>query len=243
MNAKLVKLSILMAVLVLFASGCGLIPWRGSGNIISETRPVSGFTAVELSGAGEATIIQDGSESITIETDDDVMQYVTSEVRGGVLYVGLEFNGLRSILPTHLNVTVHVADLEAITTSGAWKLQAESLETESLRTLISGTGSISIDSLAATRLESNISGAGEMEVAGQVTEQSVSISGTGQYKAGDLKCESVAISISGAGDATVWVSQSLDASVSGTGHVSYYGSPQVTFDQSGAGDIQGLGEK
>jgi hypothetical protein len=243
MNAKKLKIVLGMAVILLLVSACGLIPTRGSGNLISETRAVSGFEAVEFSGAGNVEIIQDGTESITIETDDNVMPYVETEVRGGTLYVGLDFNRLASIIPTKMNVTLHVVSLTGITASGAWDVHSESIETDSLQTLISGTGSIRIDLLTATDLVANISGAGEMEIAGQVPSQRIGISGTGQYLAGDLQSETVEIDISGAGDATLWVTESLDASVSGTGQVDYYGSPQVKFNGSGAGDVTGLGDK
>lgn len=243
MNAKYLKVSIGMVIILLLASACGIIPTRGSGNLVSETRDVSGFETVVFSGAGDVEIIQDGTESITIETDDDVMPYVETEVRGGTLYVGLDFDGIASILPTEMNVTLHVASLNGITASGAWSVHAESIETDSLEALISGTGSIRIDSLIATDLAADISGAGEFEIAGQVTSQHVGISGTGKYLAGDLQSETVKIDISGAGEATLWVTEMLDVTVSGTGQVDYYGRPQVSFDESGSGDINGLGDK
>ncbi|MBI4731193.1 MAG: DUF2807 domain-containing protein [Chloroflexi bacterium] len=243
MNAKYLKISVGMAVILLLASACGIIPTRGSGNLVSETREVSGFDAVVFSGAGDVEIIQDGTESITIETDDDVMQYVETVVRDGTLYVGLDFDGIASIIPTEMNVTLHVAALAGITASGAWSVHAESIETDSLEALISGAGSIRIDSLTATDLVADISGAGEFEIAGQVTSQRIGISGTGKYHAGDLQSEVVVIDISGAGEATLWVTESLDVTVSGTGQVDYYGRPQVSFDESGSGDINGLGDK
>ncbi len=245
MNTKLFKIYIGMAAILLTIGACSFdfIPTRGSGDLVSETRQVSGFTAVEFSGAGDVEIIQDGSESIIIETDDDVMEYVTSEVRGGTLFVGLDFDGRVSILPTKMRVTLHVIDLNTISTSGAWDIQAESFETDSLNATISGAGSLQIDSLSANTLEAEISGAGEFTLAGQVEEQHVAISGTGTYKAGDLESQSAVVEISGAGNATLWVIETLEVSISGTGHVDYYGSPQVNLDQSGVGEVNNLGEK
>jgi hypothetical protein len=243
MNTKHLTTMIGMTVLLLLASACGMLPSRGSGNLITETREVSGFDAVVFSGAGEVEIIQDGTESISIETDDDVMQYVETEVRGGTLYVGLEFHGIPSFYPTKMNVTLHVADLTSISTSGAWSVQAGSIETGSLEARISGTGSIRIDLLTATDLDVDISGAGEMEIAGQVPSQRIGISGTGKYLAGDLQSETVRIDISGAGNATVWATESLDVTISGTGQVDYYGSPRVSLNESGSGDLTSLGDK
>ena len=243
MNAKLLKVFTGMAVVLLLVSACGFIPTRGSGDLVTETREVSGFDAVQFSGAGDVEIIQDGTESITIETDDDVMEHVTTEVRGGTLYVGLDFDGPTSIIPTEMNVTLHVESLNEIGASGAWDVTAESLETGSLDANISGAGSIRIDTLTADDLTVDVSGAGEVEIGGEVSSARVSLSGAGKYHAGDLQSETTSIDISGAGEATVWATETLDVEVSGAGEVDYYGSPTVSFDQSGAGDIHSLGDK
>ena len=243
MNTKVLKISAGMAALLLFVSACTLFPTRGSGHLISETREVSGFDAVVFSGTGEVEIIQDGTESITIETDDDVMEFVETGIRSGTLYVGLEFNGAPSILPTKMRVTLHVITLTGVTASGAWDVRAASLETSKLEALISGTGGISIDLLTAEELVAEVSGSGRMDVAGEVGLQRFSISGSGQYHAGDLLSETAAVTISGSGEATLWVTGSLDVRISGAGRVEYYGQPMISFDESGSGTIKSLGDK
>src|SRR5918993_4416238 len=72
------------ALLVL--TGCSVV--NGSGQTKSETRPVSGFTGIELSGSGEVTIEQGEAESLTIEADDNVLPVLTSEVEDSVLRLG-----------------------------------------------------------------------------------------------------------------------------------------------------------
>ncbi len=230
-------------VLLLSASACGFLPRRGSGELVTETRAVSGFSAVEFSGLGEVEIIQDGSESITITTDDDVMPHVVTEVRGETLVVGFDFEGPISILPTRMEVTLHVDELDSIAATGAWRVHADSLEGTDLETLISGTGSIRIDQILVTDLRAEISGAGEMAIAGEVVSQYSAISGTGEYNAGDLKSESARVDISGSGETTLWVTVSLEVTVSGAGRIYYYGQPQVDFTKSGTGMLSSLGEK
>jgi hypothetical protein len=243
MNAKLLKVFVGMAVVVLLVSACGFIPSRGSGDLITETREVSGFEAVEFSGAGRVEIIQDGSESITIETDDDVMEHVVTEVRGKTLIVRLDFDGPISIVPTEMNVTLHVRELDEISISGAWDVTAESLEADRLDADLSGAGSIRIETLSADDLTLDVSGAGGVNIGGEVRSARVNLSGAGKYHAGDLQTETTSIDISGAGEATVWATESLDVEVSGAGQVDYYGSPTISFDQSGAGDVHSLGDK
>ena len=80
-----------IAVVALLLSACNfVVPGAvvGSGKIVSESRPVSGFTKVDLTGYGDLTIDVNGSEALTIEGDDNIVPLVTTEVRGDTLHIG-----------------------------------------------------------------------------------------------------------------------------------------------------------
>jgi hypothetical protein len=242
MNTKLLKANLGLTIVMLLISACGIVPTFGSRNLISEIRAVNGFERVDVSGGGSMEIIQDGTESLTVETDDNVMQYITSEVRDGTLYLGLDF-GLRSFLPSRLHFTLHVKDLTGITTSGSWNVTSASIQTGKLEVVISGSGKVIVDALTADELDSTVSGSGELDMSGEAKKQNITISGSGKVLAGDLLTQNTTVSISGSGNVTVWATETLAVHVSGSGDVSYYGSPQVTFDQSGSGNIHSLGDK
>jgi hypothetical protein len=242
MNTKLLKVTIGLALIMLFASACSLLPTLGSRTIISENRVVSGYTRVDLSGAGSLEVIQDGSEALTVETDDNVMPYITSEVRNGTLYLGLD-SRQRSFLPSKLHFTLHVKDLGGITSSGSWDVTSTSLQTGTLEIAISGTGKVIINSLTVDTLDATISGSGNLDLSGKTGSQSIGISGSGKVLLGDLQSTTASVTISGSGNVTLWATGTLDVHVSGSGDVSYYGNPQVSFDQSGSGNIHSLGTK
>jgi hypothetical protein len=242
MNTKVLKASLGLTIVMLLVSACGMIPTLGSRNLISETRTVSGYQLVDVSSAGTLEIIQDGTESLTIETDDNMMQYVTSEVRGGTLYIGLDSN-LRALLPSKLNLSLHVKDLSGITTSGSWEVNSAEIKAASLDIVLSGSGKVTVDSLSVGTLSANVSGSGQLTLAGKADSQTIDISGSGKYLAGDLSTKATSVGISGSGNVTVWAIDTLTAHVSGSGDVNYYGNPQVSFDQSGSGKIHGLGNK
>ena len=243
MIPKLMKASVVSILAILLISGCGLIPILGSRNIISGNRNVSGFDRLEVSGAGDMTIIQDGTETLTIETDDNVMQYVTTKVQGGTLSIALEAPGLRSVIPSRLRLILHVKDLSDIITSGSWNVASASFQTKSLDITVSGSGKVAIPTLTADNLTVHIRGSGEMVMAGKVKSQAVTISGSGSYNAGNLQTRDTEVEVSGSGNVTTWVTDSLDARISGMGTISYYGSPQVAFNQSGSGILKRLGSR
>ena len=243
MNTKFMKPGLVLILAMLVVSACGVIPVLGSRTIISENRNVSGFDRLQVNGSGDLTIIQDGTEALNIETDDNVMQYVTSKVQGGTLTIGLEVPGLRAVIPSRLRLTLHVRDLSGLSTSGSWNVTSAFLQAGSLDIAVSGSGKVTIRSLTADKLTVDISGSGATDLAGKVSTQDVSISGSGSYNAGGLQTLVSRVAVSGSGNVTTWATGTLDAGISGMGTISYYGSPQVTFDQSGAGKIKSLGNR
>ena len=234
------KRTILIAIALLLCA-CGLRTIRGSGKLVTESRDVRDFDRVSLGGSGKVILIQDEEESLAIETDRNVMRYVTSEVRDGTLVLGTKSGVMVS--PTRLRFTVSVQDLADLTVSGLGDITAERVDTERLQIKVSGSGDLRIDALTAQEVAVWISGSGDVELAGGVTEQEVTISGSGKYRSGDLRSETVALTISGSGDATFWTTESLDARLTGSGSASTYGNPRMDVSSSGSGKVKGLGDK
>jgi DUF4097 and DUF4098 domain-containing protein YvlB len=133
---------------------------------------------VSLSGSGELIITQGDGESLTVETDDNVMPHVVTEVTGGTLTLRTERG--KVISPTRLKFVLEVEDLGGLTVSGSGDIAAGRLNADRLEIGVSGSGDVRIDALSAQEAEVRISGSGDVELAGQVTEQDVTISGSGK---------------------------------------------------------------
>lgn len=248
MNRKMLLSVSLLVIGSLFLSACAITGFnvtRGSGDLITESRNVSGFSRVQIDGAGELVIIQGDSESLEIQAEDNIIGDLTSDVRGGTLVLGYQDKFLRNtIIPTErITYTLTIVDLSEVTINGAADMEVDSLETDALTLNINGAGKVSIDELMADNLNVQISGTATIEIAGQVAQQSITIDGAGNFEAGDLATSSTTVDINGLGNATVWVTEILDISIDGGGNVRYYGSPNVTQDINGVGDIDNLGEK
>jgi hypothetical protein len=237
----------LLSVLLLFAgmltvTACNVGRIRGSGDIVTETRQVSDFDSIDLSGFGEVIVTQGGSESLTIETDDNVMKHVEAVVENGTLKLGFE-KGFNWISPSRLVFYVGVDDLTGLTISGSGDVESDKIETDRLDLAVTGSGDVQISDLASSDVKAVISGSGEINLAGDAASQDVTISGSGKYLAGDLCGESVTVNVSGSGNTTVCVTETLDANISGSGSVNYYGQPAVNASGSGSGKLNSLGEK
>ena len=104
-----------VALAVALVAGCGST--KGSGVVKTESRTVSGFEAVRLEGSGDVTITQTGSESLTIEADDNILPKLTSDVVDGTLVLGVKKD--ENLSPSHpIRYTVTVAKLTGIALGG-----------------------------------------------------------------------------------------------------------------------------
>jgi hypothetical protein len=242
MCKKIMFLVLLLSAAILLVTACNANVVDGSGDLITETREVSNFDSIALSGSGEVNVTQGGGESLTIETDDNVMEHIKAEVSGGTLELGFE-EGFNLISPTRLIFTVGVEDLTSVSISGSGDIESDMIETNRLEATVTGSGDIQIGTLTADDVKARITGSGDMNLAGETAAQDITISGSGKYRAGDLRSESAEVSITGSGDATVWATDSLDVNISGSGSVDYYGRPSMSTSGSGSGDITNRGDK
>jgi Putative auto-transporter adhesin, head GIN domain len=208
----------------------------GSGNVISEQRDVGDFSEVLLSGVGNLHITQTGSESLTIEAEDNILPLLTSEVVGHTLRLGTE-PGAHFSPKRPIRYTLTVKDLSAIRISGAGNAEIPALGTPKLQLELSGAGNLTVAGLAAESLELSLSGAGSTTCSGEVRSQDIRISGAGSYHGEDLASSTAQAVISGTGSAHLTVSEQLDARISGVGSINYKGDPTVRKSVSGVGRV------
>jgi hypothetical protein len=209
------RVALALLTVALLLAACSVT--RGSGQLASESRPVTGFTKVELSGTGELTIEKTGTESLAISAEDNLLPLLTSEVSGDTLVLGTKRN-TEIVTTKPINYALTVKDLTGLT--------------------LSGSGNIRLSNLSTTRLTTKISGSGTITASGTADDQDLDISGSGRYQADQLASKTVSAGISGSGTASVLVSDALDVRISGSGTLTYTGDPtRVTQDVSGSGKL------
>jgi hypothetical protein len=204
-----------MSLAALVGSACDtpIQSTSGSGTVKTETRAVSGFSSVELNGSGNLNIRQTGTESLTIETDDNVLPILKSDVAGGVLTIGTRT--LRSPNATRLTYTLTVRSLSKITVDGDANVSAQDIQT--------------------TALGVNVNGNSHIQVAGRTQSEDVSINGSGQVDLSGLPARTAKVQINGAAVVNLNVSDHIDASIDPSSKVEYTGNPSVS--NSGGGPV------
>ncbi len=216
----------------------------GSGNVVTETRDVHDFHAIEVDYPGQVLVKQGTKEVVTIEAEDNLLPGLKTQVKNGVLQIFYKTDKDKRVNPTKsVKITIVVKDLTDMDFTSAGELVIEKLKTNDLSVSMSGAGNLKVDGIQAKALSVNLSGAGSMSASGTADNLDVTISGFGDFKGGNLHNKDARVDISGAGSATVWADDNLTAEVSGAGSVSYYGSASVTKQISGVGGVNHLGNK
>jgi len=215
-----VRLGLAAGVLGLAGCGLGAITGgsvTGSGNIKTEVRQVSNFTAVVFSEVGELVIGQTGVEALTITGDDNIVPILTSDVSNGVLHLGVKDNQNYSTQKP-ITYALSVKTLTGLTLSGAGTTQVHNLDTQKLTVTMSGAGSATVQ--------------------GKADSQEVTVSGVGSYDGSAFTTKTAKATVSGVGSAIINASDTLDATVSGVGNVEYIGNPKVTSHVTGVGSVK-----
>ncbi len=228
---------------------------RGSGTPGQESRNVSNVSGVELGMDGSMDITIGNRESLTIEADDNLLQYIQTNVSGGRLVVDTRPGiGIQPVRPIKYHLTVIRLDSVAISSSGdvsvpdlksdnfriavssSGDLSMQKLDCSSLNVDLSSSGDASLSALNAQTLSVNISSSGNVDIGGgQVTQQTIHIGSSGDYNARNLASEKANVDLSSSGDATLSVSSVLSGNLSSSGDINYIGNPQVSVNTSSSG--------
>lgn len=201
------------------------------------------FDTIEISGAAHVRFRQGESESVFVEGDEAAQKALTLEVRSGQLYIrpagSWKFWNTRRI-----NVNVTARDLKRVNISGAADLLATlPVALGRLQISISGSGVARFDQLKAEQLNFHVSGSGDGQMAGQVDQLEVRVSGRSDFRGAELMAQRARVRVSGLADVKVWAVQELAVTVSGVGTVDYYGSPVVQRNTSGIARLNARGAK
>jgi hypothetical protein len=257
------KTSLAITAIALAITSCtSMTAIEGSGTILTEARSVPEFHAISVHGSGQMLLSQGDAVAIEIECDDNLLEYIRSDVNGSELSLGPDGANLRPTSPIIYRVIVK--DLKSIALSGSLSLQCPELQTADLSIRTSGSGRIQIGKLNGKAVAYKVSGSGKLQLGsmmadsvtlkvsgsgnvhvgqGTASKLEVDISGSGNMDLQNLQTREATVQISGSGKALLWAEDTLKGRVSGSGRVEYRGSPAIDWNSSGSGKISSLQEE
>lgn len=209
---------------------------RGNGKVVTKERNTNSFTGVRVSSGIDVYLSQGNEVSVEVEADENLHEYIITEVRDGILNVRTDNVSIRDAERKRVNVTMK--DITSIRTSSAGDVVGQTpVEAENLELDASSAGSISLD-VRAKDIEVDISSSGDITLSGVADFLEASLSSAGDLNAFKLKVREAKVSVSSAGDADISVSERLTARASSAGDINYTGDPKyVDAHSSSAGGI------
>ncbi|CAN1540759.1 Putative auto-transporter adhesin, head GIN domain containing protein [Flavobacteriaceae bacterium] len=210
---------------------------KGNGKIITEKRTTLGYDEIDVSGFFDVNLIAGKEGEISIQGEENLMQYIKVEVTGNVLKIYTEKN-VNISSNKEIILTVPFEQISYVSLSGSGDIKSKStIESSKFSAKLSGSGDLNLD-VKTIEFEANLSGSGDVVLTGNSDSFISKISGSGDVDAVNLATKNANLTISGSGDMKVNCSQSLYARVSGSGDIAYKGNPEIKDTKvSGSGEI------
>ncbi len=210
---------------------------RGNGKVTSEKRNVDSFSSIKLTSSADIYISQ-GQESVVVKTDENVQEYIKTEVEDGTLYIGAKGRGFRSV--EKLEVHISVPTLEKLVNSGSGDIYIDNgFKVNGLFISITGSGDLEAE-LNAVDLELKVVGSGDCDISGITGTLKVTVSGSGDIEANELRLEDCYVKNTGSGDISLQgKTNNLVVNQAGSGDLDAYHLTTVgaTITNSGSSDI------
>lgn len=269
LKPKFIHFAFLFSTVVLLSSciyysgpggGSDWAPWgdeplRGSGNVITEIRPVSDINAVRLDNQGDLSIHLGETESLVVEAEENLMPYIQTDVRNGKLRI---YNQGRRWFRNRepIRYTLTVRSLESIEVGSTGSVDAPDIIADDFHLSVSSTGNIMMGALEAGHVDIRVSSTGDvmlrrLETAsldvsisstghvsirdGRANYQEIRISSTGNYEAMDMDSDVADIRLSSTGSAFITVNDYMEANLSSTGSVHYQGDAHTDIQRNSVG--------
>jgi len=213
------RLILLSVGLAIGLAGCNFmrIPSnvQGSGIAKTENRAVASFDSLDVNFAGAIAVRSQEQQSLEISGDDNIIPFITTEVKNGTLYV----RATKGYSPQQ-------------------KLQIRVSTPNVKRFVFDGVGDANLFNIKNDRLAIVVTGVGSFSVSGETKELDITLSGVGSVDAKNLRAVNVKVNSNAVGNVDLYVTRQLDINSTGIGEVNYYGNPKIVNKQAeGIGKI------
>jgi hypothetical protein len=213
-----------------------MLAFNASAQTVS--RNVSGYSGVECNGPFNVTVTIDGTESLKLDVDADILADIQTDVIDGVLKVRFKdrWKNHRNVKRANVYITAKSLNYLGNGGSGSTVLTG-TLTGEHAKIAVSGSGNLK-GAVTSQTLDLHVSGSGSVDVKGSTGQADISVSGSGSINGRQLKTETVTARISGSGEVNIIANQSVSGHISGSGSLQYSGKATITESRtSGSGRI------
>lgn len=214
---------------------------KGNGVTTKITRTTTDYDKIKVGGSFNVKLIAGKEGAITIEGDENLLQYIKTEVSNNVLSVGFEKNiNIQYNYSSTIEITIPFEKISQISFAGSGTLLTiDAINADNLSVDVAGSGSVKLLT-SSENLKITRTGSGNFTAKGKASTLEVVSTGSGNLNSSELIASNVTATQSGSGNIKVNCTENLSATNSGSGSITYKGSPKKVNKQSaGSGSISG----
>jgi hypothetical protein len=223
-----------LSSVVLFSCNPSL---RGSGKIISQVRNVGNFKSLSAATSINVDVTVGSTYEVTVEADDNVIEFVKTEVVGGTLKVRYADN--TSLRNATVTVHVIVPTLEKLMASSSASIIVDGILANTQKIEFDASSSANIEATVdAPQIDADANSSAEIKLSGKTQTFRVEVSSSGNIEANELLSETTIAQATSSGTANVHASVKLNGQATSSGTIRYKGTPTVTKAESSSGSVE-----
>ncbi|QCE42662.1 head GIN domain-containing protein [Psychroserpens sp. NJDZ02] len=212
---------------------------KGNGNVTTITRSTSDYDAIRLAGWMDFKLVKGTEGNITIEGEENLLNYIITEVESNSLLIKIKNNiNLKPSGSKTITITIPFDDIDKVSLAGSGDVSSNAtINSNNFETKVSGSGDMTLD-IKSINVDATVTGSGDLTLTGHTKNLEASVTGSGDFHAGRLQADNAQTKVTGSGGIVVYAKDNLKAKVTGSGDIEYKGNPEkVDKKVTGSGDI------
>lgn len=210
-----------MLLTSLLLLGCGKEEIVGTEKMVSQSRSVSSFSSINISGFYKVNVSVGSPQAVTINANGNLLPYIETTVSSKELSVEAKKGYLLrpSGMPTITIVTPDIGKVE-----------------------LHGNNELELNGLAKGDFDLELFGSNQVTGQGTVNTLKIALSGQGIIDTSKLIANDVEINSNGSARISVYAKNNLKVNISGFATVNYSGDPKINQVINGSGKITKMPE-
>jgi hypothetical protein len=228
-----------------------------SSNGITQVRKVGKFTGIAVSSGIKVNFTQGNNQSVIVETDPNLQQYISTEIENGILVIAVKNKENRNLNFKKLLVTIEAPRLSFVkVSSGAYLSTMNTINEDNFETEVSSGANLTADLNITNKTSVDISSGSSMRIevktrnfefegssgsmatiTGNAENNVIKVSSAASCNAQNLISKNGTANASSGSSIKINVTENLVASASSGASIRYNGNPKnlVTSGKSSSG--------
>ena len=219
-----IKTLLLLFISLSFSVFCDAQALKGDGNVTSKNRDLTYFDQIVAKGKFDLVIKQASEYDLEIITDDNLHQFILSEVKNNQLYIEVP-DIIKKVKKIEIIVTISdlnnlflLGDVDCVT--------PDTLQLKTTDFFISGVSTLNVK-LLATCLNCEATDVANVTIEGVAETFNLRVTDEALFFAKNFQTSICTLKASGYSDITLNVQKELNLRVTGIGNIYYHGNPKI----------------